>query len=1157
MPFLAAILLSFLFIANAASSSSSASCTTLIASQDVIPSSNSASWFDGLSTYHVPTSAVPASPKVPANSTARDMVFDSTTLTFSVSPVNPQSSFSVALTFLDDATGYTREMSFTVGSVAITPSITLPPKTIYTSTWDIITAAVTGNSTLKFVLTNLKGPNAILSSFQLFSCTPTDPPISPKSPPSMTHDLPRLTPRPISVDGVGEILSIDLMGTWQFNAAPSSSLLRSLVNDNNDDVWTNIIVPGEYTMQGFRITPFAPVVYQTTFIVPAAWTGSGLGVKLRADGIYSNATIFINGASVGNHLGGFTPFEFDITAFISSTQTPNNITIIVVGVSLADTLAKGSQYATHDLGGITRKIYLFVAPTVNIADVHVVTSFPNQVYTAANLFLNISVANDNAQATTMPTIVNAVLTSATGTQEATGQVTFDTIDGNTVSYLGLNLSVTAPALWDPEHPNLHNLTLTLTGGGGGPSASIMMRIGFRDVVVAGNQILVNGHPIKAHGTTRHETHPIVSRALWTLEPMGKQWERDIIAFRDININYIRTSHYPPAEELMQAADELGMFIELEMPFVWASDNTGVAAFNYTVTAQREAMVFNRNHPSVIFWSLGNESPFNQNFANSLSGYLREVDSTRPFMFDGGDTQPIPPLDIYSRHYPTFSQAMSYANATNPTLFGEYAHLNCYNRRELATDPGVRDIWGLGIEEMWEIVYKSQGVLGACYWAGIDDYFYMPGGQPVGYGEWGVLDSFRRSKPETYLVRNMYSPVRLLQIPPPGTFPSTSSLILSNRFDFSDLSSVIFSWTIIQSNTSGYGNATGAPRSEGNVLTLNGLPSASALIGDIEIEATSSRGFLVNSWTFPLQPPTLTSFRKSGISGAPPTVTELPDGRLWIQDAANQFSWFISINGSASGNTSAGGDILIAGPTLMVLAENNEGGTQLVENMPPILPFNDALTLWTLTNRTFSIINDSVVVLLTGSYAEAEGLFTLSFDSTASMQTSYNFKWISKDNVTPRQVGLVFYAPSELASLSWRRTSQWASTYPIDHIGRPAGDNVPSNVGPVPGNVTRPWSWANDPSPLGDADFRSTRHNITVFEIGTGDSVLAFTSVQGNQHGRVWIAADGTVGLLAADLSNEGDNPFSRERVLPRPTYSNGDIIVGTGTSLQLGSALRY
>lgn len=416
---------------------------------------------------------------------------------------------------------------------------------------------------------------------------------------------------------------------------------------------------------------------------------------------------------------------------------------------------------------------------------------------------------------------------------------------------------------------------------------------------------------------------------------------------------------------------------------------------------------------------------------------------------------------------------------------------------------------------------------------------------MGYGEWGVIDAWRRPKPETFLVRNMYAPVKL-QVPPPGS--PASPLVVENRFDFTDLKEVAFAWRILESGAAGVGVASGAPRTSGLTLTLQGLPPA-PLAGTMEINATSPRGFLVNSWLFPLQ---VAPVRAAAPVGAPPTATELPDGRLLIQDTAGAFSWFVSATGSVAGNTTAGGALLAGGPTLMVLPENNEGGTQLVEGAPPILPFNDPLTAWALQSRTFSTIGDAIVVVLTGRYAEASGSFTLAFDSAARLHATYAFDWAAAD-VTPRQVGLVWAAPAALASVSWRRTPQWATAYPQDHIGRPAGDGVPPNVGPVPGNVTRPWSWANDPSPLGDADFRSTRHNVTVFQLGVGDAALAFVA-NGTQHARAWVAADSTVGLLTADLSNEGANPFSRERVLPRPTYAKGAHLMGTST-LQLGSAL--
>jgi beta-galactosidase len=246
----------------------------------------------------------------------------------------------------------------------------------------------------------------------------------------------------------------------------------------------------------------------------------------------------------------------------------------VTTVSIADTLAKGSTYASLDLGGITRKIFLFAVPALSIADVHVVTTFADATYTDAFLFMNISLANDGATGVSAGATVAAALTFG-GTAEASGTATFAAVaGGGGVVYASLNLSVAAPAHWDTEHPNLHNLTLSLSpplpgrvaGSTVGAIETVVRRVGFRDVqIVSANRVAINGKVIKARGTTRHDSNAVVGRSLWTLAPAGGQWARDIAMFRDVNINYIRTSHYPPAEELMEAADELGMFIEVGAP----------------------------------------------------------------------------------------------------------------------------------------------------------------------------------------------------------------------------------------------------------------------------------------------------------------------------------------------------------------------------------------------------------------------------------------------------------------------------------------------------------------------------------------------------------------------------------------------------------------
>ena len=1104
------------------------------------------SWFDNLQTWFVDTNTIPVSPSIPANSPARSMVFGSP-LSFAIYPVNPTSSFSLQAVFLDD--GGDRVQSLTVGNTIISSRFSLTPKAIDTLEFNISSDCVI-QGRLNFQFNVLAGPNAILSSFVLSSSNMNDPPVLPPKPLIPTHDLPRLTLQPFIINGIEET-RVDLNpGPWFFNPSPSSSMLDGLLRSKlvphiniNDSNWSSIQVPGEYTLQGFLVPADQPVLYTTSFSIPSSWD-STLRKKIRFDGIYSNGTVFVNGLFIGNHIGGFTPFELDITASLNPNGQDNNLTILVVSESLADILASGSQYATHNLGGITRKVYLMAVPILSIADVHVITTF-DSTYTTSNLFLNVSVANDGTLSTTDPLIVD-IEVSYNGNTAVTGSIPFSSgISNGTVVFNSINLTISNPILWDPEHPRLYNLTLKLN------SETVIKRIGFRDIAVIGNQIILNGKSIKARGTTRHETHPLWGRSLFNVQPVGKLWERDITIFRDININYIRTSHYPPAEELMIAADELGMLIELEMPFCWASGNTGSADFNYTVQAQREAMVFNRNHPSVIHWSLGNESPWLTNFDSSLKDYLLEIDSTRPFMFDGGSQQPIPPLQILSVHYPSFDGPGDYANGTQPTLFGEYAHLNCYNRRELATDPGVRDIWGLGIEKMWELIYQSQGVLGACYWAGIDDIFYMPSGLPVGYGFWGVIDAWRRPKPETFLVRNIYSPVKLA-VPTPGS-SWAPTLSVENRHDFTALDEVIFTWQIINTGFSGTGQATGAPHTSGSLI-LSNLPTD--LTGYMQVNATSPRGFLINSWTFPLsvqrsvktnrQFP-LPSSKSIYESSSTPSVQELPDGRLFIQDSDGKFSWFVLPDGNIIGNTTlSSGPILTNGPVLMVLAINSEGATQLTENMPPILPFNDPLTSWSISNRSFSIVDTTVEVIVSGSYnGQADGSFIYSFDGSGQVQVEYNFIWKASASIQPRQVGLVFGMPTDLSLLSWERNTPWSS-YPSDHIGRPVGILIPANAGPIAGNITPTTGWNQDQTPLGDNDFRSTKHNITSYSLSSTlslDRTLSFLS-NGTQHGRAWVEQDGSISFLAADVSTEGGNPFSRERVLPSPIYSTGSIISG-------------
>ena len=175
------------------------------------------------------------------------------------------------------------------------------------------------------------------------------------------------TPVPGKVSGIDKT-TISLTGKWLFNPAPEKEFWKS---DKTND-WKEIEVPGEWVMQGFNVEPCERAAYVRKLNIPDSW--SDKNIILRCDAIYSDAIIWVNGEKAGKHLGGFTAFEFNITSLIKSGE--NIISIGVMSESFNDTLASATQYAAHQLGGITRKIFLFAVPEVHLSDLQKKYSSP-------------------------------------------------------------------------------------------------------------------------------------------------------------------------------------------------------------------------------------------------------------------------------------------------------------------------------------------------------------------------------------------------------------------------------------------------------------------------------------------------------------------------------------------------------------------------------------------------------------------------------------------------------------------------------------------------------------------------------------------------------------------------------------------------------------
>ncbi|MEW6744658.1 MAG: glycoside hydrolase family 2 TIM barrel-domain containing protein [Planctomycetota bacterium] len=934
--------------------------------------------------------------------------------------------------------------------------------------------------------------------------------------------LPRLTPCPAAVAGIkaigGEGVSLRLDGTWLFHPAPADQFWT--LEHSTASGWSEIEVPGEWVEQGFTVAKDEAAAYRRCFNVPAEWAAHR--IKLRFDAVYSDATVWINGVEAGSHEGGFTPFELDITHLVKPGRE-NSISLAVKSDSLADVLASASAYAAHPLGGILRKVTLFPVPVVNVAALQLSTVFDPDGDACLELRLDVANESDRLR---QDLELEVILQGPRGDPVPLegSRVELPPVPAGQTVRLERRLLVKQPARWDCEHPNLHTLTLELVENGR-ELETVRRRFGFREVAVRGNQLLVNGTPVKLRGVNRHEAHPLRGRSL-----TPELWRKDAQLFIEANCNYVRTSHYPPAEEFIEACDELGLFVEEEAPLCWVGHPANVAwetwdaanagYFARMVRANLEMIERDRNHPSVLIWSLANESRWTENF-RSVRTYVDAADPSRPKSFHdqawGGFNNAGSDLPIANMHYPGPAGPEQAAASERPVLFGEYCHLNTYNRAELVTDPGVRDAWGLGFARMWEKMLAEPAVLGGAIWAGIDDIFYLPDGRVAGYGSWGPVDGWRREKPEYWHVKKTYSPVRVLTkclaVPAAG---EPLELKVANRHDFTNLSDVRIEWSI--AGESEVVHADLPPHAEG-IIRIR--PRAADLDGkELSLRFVSPRGFVIDEERIPIGAETSRdALPPRAAAGPGPRLVS--DGPIW-ELTADPFVWRADRNTGTFESVRVGAhNLLVGGPTLMLLPL--KGGPCRPDYRADIVPFNDTCCEWAL--ESFQYRDGDLLIM--GSHREASLNLTLHFDSVEQVGIlTVQYQLTCREKIGPRQIGLVFDLPRSFDTLAWSREAQW-STYPDDHIGRPTGTAKAFYDGAPPDcdrRVAPTCPWAHDSHPLGSNDFRATRTNIHWASLQDSEGYAVIVRSNGKHAVRAWVEGD-RVRLLVASFTTGGAEPF--------------------------------
>lgn len=934
-------------------------------------------------------------------------------------------------------------------------------------------------------------------------------------------EIPRLSPKVKAVRGVDNPV-ISLNGTWEFYSATIPV--------------SRIEVPGEWTMQGFYVPDEETAYYKRSIYIPADWQGKR--IKIRFDAVSSYGMVKVNGKTVGEHEGGMVPFEVDITNVARPGE--NELIVETRTGTISDRLGCVSQYACHPVGGLLRKVALFVLPEINIASTDVVTTL-DKSYKHADIHISTGIEREAD--------VTGTLSIEYALNDHTGKVVSKytrRIDGEKI--IKSELSIKNARLWNSEQPYLYTLTTTLLLDGK-PFQTNEQKVGIRQVEVKSNVLYVNGKPVKLRGVNRHEVHPLRGRSL-----TPDLCREDAELFKTGNCNYIRTSHYPPSEEFLDACDEIGLFVESEAALTWIQhgaspiwkkwDYQDEQYLPYMIRANVDNVLAGRRHPSVIIWSVANESRWSPLW-EKVKARVKELDPSRPTSFHdqcwGGFNNAGSTADIANYHYPGINGPEACDTMSRPVLFGEYAHLTCYNSRELVTDPGVRAAYGIYLVEMYDSMYYHPACLGGAIWSGIDDIFHLPGGKIVGYGPWGPVDGWRREKPEYTGMKKAYTPFRIIE---EKWETNQLELTVENRYNFTNFNEL----TIEAGSKEGKMvniKSTIPARSKGKI----NIPLKTIGRQDIYLKVTDPQGNICHEELFAVS---ATSSKKGADCDM---VFEEDDHLLKIHmdsGSGRQTVVFNKTSGLLVHAYSGNKTLLKQGPVFCMVPMNSDDGGkpnvagETYQNVMPPLRDYPHLTLFANSFKYHKDDAGNLIVEVEASYVNGNtGRLIYTFGKDGRIKVSYEITVATKET-RPRQYGLLLQLPKQMEKLSWRREGEF-SVYPDYDIARTEGTAMlrANDLCEVEAwGIIPEGSWKEDANKLGSVDFRSTKTRIRKGSLTDKDGNGITVYGNGKQAWRSWLQ-DECINLLIADYSNTGSErfygtPFTTGRI----TVKEKDVLKG-------------
>jgi beta-galactosidase len=600
-----------------------------------------------------------------------------------------------------------------------------------------------------------------------------------------------------------------LNGAWRFHwVRNAADRPQEFWREEFDDAaWDLIPVPSNWEIMGYGVPiytnipyPFPPDPprlpvewspvgsYRRGFEVPADWRG--MRVVLHFGSLKSAGYVWVNGREVGFAKGSKTPAEFDVTGHVRFGAT-NTVAVEVYRFSDGAYL-EGQDY--WKISGLERDVLLYAVPEVHLADFEARPAL-DAAYRDGRLRVEVRLRNAGRDAATRT--VRAELFDREGRPALAGPVeaTARTPAGGE-SAVALAADVAGPAKWTAETPALYTLLLELRAEDGATTEAIATRIGFRDVRIEDGLLKVNGVPITVRGVNRHEHDPRSGRVV-----SEERMLLEVALMKSLNINAVRTSHYPDHERWYELADSAGLWIVDE-----ANVESHGMGYEPAVTlgndpSWREAHLDrtvrmverDKNHPSVIIWSLGNEGGDGVNF-EATSAWVHGRDPSRPVQYERAVRRPH--VDIYAPMYARIPHLLDYASEPRdrPLILCEYAHA-------MGNSVG-------NLRDYWDVIHAHPQLQGGFIWDWIDQSLYAETWDGTPYWAYGgdfgppgvpsdgnflvngLVQPDLRPNPHAHEVRQVYQGVEFRPLDLAG-----GRVRVVNRFDFTDLSAFELGWRV--------------------------------------------------------------------------------------------------------------------------------------------------------------------------------------------------------------------------------------------------------------------------------------------------------------------------------------------------------------------------